>query len=81
MSDPSEIARLTKRIRELEDEVREVRADLLESEREAEMFMLACQGDERAEGELRGIREFFADVRRGIRDLSEYDDVCGEVYR
>lgn len=27
--------------------------------------------------EIKTLREFIADVQRGIRDLSEYEDVCG----
>jgi hypothetical protein len=28
-------------------------------------------------GEACTLREFIDDVRRGIRDLSEYEDICG----
>lgn len=36
--------------------------------------------EERAKAEVKLLREFIADVRLGIRDLDEYEAICGAVW-
>jgi hypothetical protein len=35
----------------------------------------------RLQDEIATLREFIEDVRLGIRDLDEYEAICGQVYR
>jgi hypothetical protein len=56
---------------QLHAKVQQLNAELEEWTDEVEPFL-----DDPA-GEARTLREFIEDVRLGIRDLSEYEDICG----
>jgi hypothetical protein len=65
---------------DLRAKIRGLEADLQSSERELEAYQVALGDDEDLRDEIKGLRGFIADVRLGIRDLSEYEDVCGRAW-
>jgi hypothetical protein len=68
------------RIAELAEDVAKLEKRTEEAEGSAETYFMASQDDERLTREIKLLREFIADVRLGIRDLSEYDAICNPVY-
>ena len=50
--------------------------ELQEARYELEGYQLAIRDDEWMKHEIDALREFIADLRLGIRDLSEYEEVC-----
>jgi hypothetical protein len=76
-----EIARLTVRVQALEADLLAAEADLKAAEAECSELQerwdrhaieAECEADERART---AVAEFVADVRRGIRDLNEFEAV------
>jgi hypothetical protein len=49
----------------------------LEAKLDDGAYEIAGLLDDPAVGEARTLREFIEDLRLGIRDLSEYEDICG----
>lgn len=71
-----EIAALTKRVQELEADLQQANADAEMWEREC---LTVCADLEEARWFAKhgqAVGEFIEDVRRGIRDLSEYEAFC-----
>jgi hypothetical protein len=47
---------------------------------ELEGYQIALSDDECLKCEIKTLRDFIADVRLGLRDLSEYEDICGRAW-
>lgn len=64
----------------LEAEHEELKRELAETRDELEGYQMALGDDEYLKTEIATFRGFIADVRHGIRDLSEYEEVCHRGY-
>ena len=73
----SRSARLHERIKALKDELDATQGEADLAFNEAQTFERLAHEASWDADQLRAHREFIADVQRGIRDLSEYEDVCG----
>lgn len=71
---------LTDRARQLIQDVEKLEERTLEAERTAETYLMASQDDEYLQRQIKGLHDFIADVRHGIRDLDEYEAVCGRLW-
>lgn len=78
MSD--EMAELKAEIARLEDELIGAELERDEVRTEVESFQVALGDDEYLHREIKCLHDFIADVRLGIRDLDEYEAICGTVY-
>lgn len=71
-----EIARLTARVQELEAELKEADEDATRWENDALTLAAELEEAKWQAGRSRTMAEFIEDVRRGIRDLTEFEAVC-----
>ena len=71
----AENARPTREATTLADELDDTRDKLDDTRCELEMYQMAIADDEWHRREIQTLHEFVADVRLGIRDLGEYEEV------
>lgn len=71
---------LVARIERIAEDVATLEGSRDEAERSAETYLMATQDDEYLRREITTLRDFIADVRFGVRDLDEYEAICGTVY-
>lgn len=70
------VAELEKENGELEERRDTLATELNKTRLELEGYQIAGLNDQWMIQQLDTLREFIADVRLGIRDLSEYEEVC-----
>ena len=78
MSD--ETAGLKAEIEKLEAELTDAELERDQARQELEGYQVALGDDEYLHREIKCLRDFIADVRLGIRDLSEYNAIFNPVY-
>lgn len=64
-------------VRKLRGKVRTLRGELEELDSQGMGFAFESRGRDR---EVEALHDFIRDVRLGIRDLDEYEAVCGPAY-
>jgi hypothetical protein len=64
-------------VRRRDEEIAKLKTKLAQARAEADAVYDGLAYDGYLESEIRTLREFIDDVRLGIRDLSEYRDICG----
>lgn len=67
---------LLDRVAEFDKKICELKGELTSTQEELEAYQMAIADDEWHRREIATLHEFVADVRLGIRDLDEYEEVC-----